>query len=177
MKGSYYANPVIDAPSVHPNLREAYPEYYGVNICQCPILRHINGVRFRVLQGPKTRKVLKASSLHSRDLDRALLQHILLSQLRRLFHSFVLDVGVKLAAACQRFASPCLTDSSLSLSKLISSSQTTKARLLHYFPPPPGSPLPAENGPIDSWCGFHVDHSLLTGLCSVCLSFLSEILK
>jgi hypothetical protein len=136
-----------------------------------------NGVQFRVLQGPKTRQVLKASKLRSRNLDRAFMYPVLLSQLSRPFHSFVLDVGVKLAAACQRFASPYLTDSSLSLSNLISSSQTTKARLLHYFPPSPGAPLPAENEPVDSWCGFHVDHSLLTGLCSVCPALLSVILK
>jgi hypothetical protein len=92
---------------------------------------------------------------------------VLLSRFQRYFPSFVFGVGVKLAAACQPFASPYLTDSSLSLSELISSSQTTKARLLHYFPVSPESPLPAEDEPIDSWCGFHVDHSLLTGLCSV----------
>lgn len=129
-----------------------------------------------VLQGPKRRKVSKASNLRSRNLDRAFLQ-LLFSHLRRPFHSLVLDVGVKLAAACQQFASPYLTDSSLSLAKLINSSQTTKARLLHYFPPSPGRLLPTENEPIDSWCGFHVDHSLLTGLCSVCLVLLSVNLK
>ena len=41
LKGSYYANPIVDVPSVPPQLREAYPEYYGTNICQfspfCPI--------------------------------------------------------------------------------------------------------------------------------------------
>lgn len=43
-------------------------------------------------------------------------------------------------------------------------SQTTKARLLHYFPPETSS---TEDKPIDNWCGFHLDHSLLTGLCPV----------
>jgi hypothetical protein len=62
-------------------------------------------------------------------------------------------------------ASAHLTDDSLSLPKLISTSQTTKARLLHYFPPAPDAPV-LENEPIDSWCGFHKDHSLITGLCS-----------
>lgn len=33
MKGSYYANPVLDEPNVSPKLHEAYPEYYGKNIC------------------------------------------------------------------------------------------------------------------------------------------------
>lgn len=67
-------------------------------------------------------------------------------------------------------ASKHLADSSVSLADLISR-QTTKARLLHYFPPSPENPLPSENEPIDSWCGFHLDHSLLTGLCSVRLWF------
>ena len=33
MKGSYYANPVLDVPNVSVELRQAYPEYYGQNIC------------------------------------------------------------------------------------------------------------------------------------------------
>lgn len=53
-----------------------------------------------------------------------------------------------------------------SLPELISTSQTTKSRLLHYFPPPENYVV-AEDEPVDSWCGFHLDHSLLTGLCSV----------
>lgn len=60
-----------------------------------------------------------------------------------------------------------LSDSSMSLPQLISTSQTTKARLLHYFPPASGTVLPSDDEPVDSWCGFHLDHSLLTGLCSV----------
>ena len=98
---------------------------------------------------------------------------------------FVYGVGRDLASACQPFgrdfgifsqgpfteagiASEHLTDRSISLADLISK-QTTKARLLHYFPPSPEAPLPSKDEPIDSWCGFHLDHSLLTGLCSVSL--------
>jgi isopenicillin N synthase-like dioxygenase len=80
--------------------------------------------------------------------------------------SFVFKVGCELAAACQPFVSQHLTDSSLSLPEMISTSQTTKARLLHYFPPAEESALPSDDEPVDSWCGFHLDHSLLTGLCS-----------
>lgn len=79
---------------------------------------------------------------------------------------FIFQVGCELAAACQPFALEHLADTSMSLPKLISTSQTTKARLLHYFPPAPGVALPANDEPVDSWCGFHLDHSLLTGLCS-----------
>ncbi|PPQ64743.1 hypothetical protein CVT26_002687 [Gymnopilus dilepis] len=76
----------------------------------------------------------------------------------------IFNVGCELAVACQPFASSHLVDSTLSLADLIRESQTTKGRLLHYFPPPPGSSFD-EDAPIDSWCGFHLDHSLLTGLC------------
>lgn len=85
---------------------------------------------------------------------------------------FVLDVGCALAEACQPFALSRFSDTSMSLPKLISTSQTTKARLLHYFPPSQNNPLPAEDEPVDSWCGFHLDHSLLTGLTSA--MYLSE---
>ncbi|KAF7792480.1 hypothetical protein EIP86_003521 [Pleurotus ostreatoroseus] len=78
----------------------------------------------------------------------------------------VFEAGCLLAAACQPFASSYLSDSSLSLADLIRSSPIAKARLLHYFPPSPDASLPAEDEPVDSWCGFHKDHGLLTGLCS-----------
>lgn len=44
----------------------------------------------------------------------------------------------------------------------VEKSTTIKARLLHYFP---RSSEEAEAN-IDSWCGLHIDHSLLTGLTS-----------
>ncbi|KAG8220048.1 hypothetical protein J3R82DRAFT_1064 [Butyriboletus roseoflavus] len=56
---------------------------------------------------------------------------------------------------------------SISLPNIIRTSQATKARLLHYFPPEQETVAPIEDEPIDSWCGFHLDNSLLTGLCSV----------
>ncbi|KIJ24029.1 hypothetical protein M422DRAFT_195214, partial [Sphaerobolus stellatus SS14] len=73
--------------------------------------------------------------------------------------------GQKLAVACQPFAASHLVDQSVPLSALISPT-TTKARLLHYFPPTTTSPYAGDDEPVDSWCGFHLDHSLLTGLCS-----------
>lgn len=33
LKGSYYANPVVDSPTIAEAERKAYPEYYGNNIC------------------------------------------------------------------------------------------------------------------------------------------------
>ena len=177
MKGSYYANPIIDEPSVHLNLRESYPEYYGNNICRCCIFVPQMTFNFECCraQGRQGYRRLRICVQGPR-IVRHCRPLLLSDQLLRSFHSFVFNVGVKLAAACQQFASPHLTNSSLSLSKIIST-ETTKARLLHYFPPSPGSSLPVDDEPIDSWCGFHVDHSLLTGLCSVCLALLGVIFR
>ncbi|TCD70640.1 hypothetical protein EIP91_002359 [Steccherinum ochraceum] len=132
LKGSYYANPVIDSPSVAPEMKQASPEYYGENIWPSNDVKPIEGFEQAF-----------------KDLGR-----------------LVFKVGCELAEACQPFASAYMTDKSKSLSGLIGSSQTVKARLLHYFPPSPDVPLPTEDEPVDSWCGFHLDHSLLTGLCS-----------
>ncbi|THH29723.1 hypothetical protein EUX98_g4466 [Antrodiella citrinella] len=131
-KGSYYANPVIDIPSVSPDVKLANPEYYEANIWP-----------------EHNEKSVEGFEQAFKDLGR-----------------LIFKVGCELADACQPFASPYMTDKSKSLSGLITSSQTVKARLLHYFPPSPDAPLPAEDEPVDSWCGFHLDHSLLTGLCS-----------
>ncbi|KAJ3718411.1 Clavaminate synthase-like protein, partial [Lentinula raphanica] len=137
LKGSYYANPVVDSPSVSKEYKTAYPEYYGDNIW------------------PDTNEAgVEGFEQAFKDLGQ-----------------FVFKIGCELAAACQPFgnSSPStkhLSDSSVSLSTLISTSQTTKARLLHYFPPSDEALSQTEDEPIDSWCGFHLDHSLLTGLCS-----------
>ncbi|EAU92647.2 hypothetical protein CC1G_01692 [Coprinopsis cinerea okayama7 len=131
LKGSYYANPVVDQPTVSHEEQAKFPEYYGANIWPSSDEKSIEGFE----EAFKT-------------LGR-----------------FVFKVGCELAEACQPFALSRLSDSTLSLPQLISTSQTTKARLLHYFPPEEGQ-LPSEDEPVDSWCGFHLDHSLLTGLCS-----------
>jgi len=87
--------------------------------------------------------------------------------------SFIFEVGYKVAIACQPFALSYFEELNLSLPDLIKTSQTTKARLLHYFPPV-NTDMPAlDDEPIDSWCGFHLDHSMLTGLCSA--MYLSEV--
>lgn len=131
LKGSYYANPLMDSESSTVPLSEKveYPEYYGTNIWP------------------------------SKDEDGVGDFEIAFKELG----SFIYEVGCQLASACQPFAASHLDDQSVALPELISP-QTTKARLLHYFPPPPNTSL--EDSAVDSWCGFHLDHSLLTGLCS-----------
>ncbi|KAF8446211.1 hypothetical protein L210DRAFT_956165 [Boletus edulis BED1] len=136
LKGSYYANPIIDVPDVSPELKEKHGEYYRDNIWPDPHERGVEGFEEAF-----------------KNLGR-----------------FIFKVGCDLAVACQPFGSISLskhlTDMSISLPNLIGTSQTTKARLLHYFPPNQEITVPIEDESIDSWCGFHLDNSLLTGLCS-----------
>ncbi|KAJ7102337.1 Clavaminate synthase-like protein [Mycena belliarum] len=79
---------------------------------------------------------------------------------------FVFQVGCELAVACQPFVGSHLNDTAVSLPQLISTSNTIKARLLHYFPPNPHLAPRGEGDDVDDWCGWHRDHSILTGLCS-----------
>ncbi|KNZ79621.1 putative iron/ascorbate oxidoreductase, partial [Termitomyces sp. J132] len=132
LKGSYYANPIVDAPTVSQKEKDAHPEYYGNNIWPDPDQKGVEGFKNAF-----------------KDLGQ-----------------FVFRVGCELAVACQPFALAHFSDTSISLPNLISTSQTTKARLLHYFPPASGDAEPSGDEPVDSWCGFHLDHSMLTGLCS-----------
>ncbi|KAI6031984.1 Clavaminate synthase-like protein [Pisolithus microcarpus] len=122
LKGSYYANPVVDTPDVSSALREQHREYYRENIWPDANQKGIEGFESAF-----------------KDLGR-----------------FVFQIGFS-----KHFG-----DTSFSLVSLIARSQTTKARLLHYFPPSPGDAKGGDDEPIDSWCGFHLDNSLLTGLCA-----------
>ncbi|KAJ7169475.1 Clavaminate synthase-like protein [Mycena filopes] len=125
LKGSFYANPVVENPTVPAELKEEYPEYYNENIWPRSDENGVEGFESAF-----------------KDLG-----------------SLIFKVGCELAVACQPFALSHLNDSSMSLPQLIEKSNTVKARLLHYFPPSPKRRF-------DDWCGWHKDHSLLTGLCS-----------
>ncbi|GFZ46178.1 hypothetical protein JCM24511_04425 [Saitozyma sp. JCM 24511] len=82
----------------------------------------------------------------------------------------IYDVGIALANACAPFVTPSLSQST-SIASLISGSKSNKARLLHYYPESASSSMDAaeaasERVANDALCGTHLDHSLLTGLCS-----------
>nr|XP_018263863.1 uncharacterized protein I303_03738 [Kwoniella dejecticola CBS 10117]OBR86021.1 hypothetical protein I303_03738 [Kwoniella dejecticola CBS 10117] len=82
----------------------------------------------------------------------------------------IFEVGIALATACETFVSPALSSRSGSIASLISRSKCNKARLLHYYPEPASNPNQSktfvETVRNDALCGTHLDHSLLTGLCS-----------
>ncbi|KAK3393582.1 hypothetical protein B0H63DRAFT_516766 [Podospora didyma] len=91
-----------------------------------------------------------------------------LEQLCRL----IIDVAVLVARACDRFAeTEILGYPSAYLEQVVSTSTTTKARLLHYYPDDaPAKPdietAAGESGDEDDWCATHLDHGCLTGLTS-----------
>ncbi|RUS18984.1 Clavaminate synthase-like protein [Endogone sp. FLAS-F59071] len=78
---------------------------------------------------------------------------------------FIVDVGKMVARACDEFVATKVPDyPSTYLQRIIADSQTHKARLLHYFPAE--HDFEDANEAADSWCGWHCDHSSLTGLTS-----------
>ena len=90
--------------------------------------------------------------------------------------TLIINTAALVARACDRYASAHIEDYQKGyLERVVKSSLTTKARLLHYFPQysvlSNGSSRDDErmkdgNQQEDSWCASHVDHGCLTGLTS-----------
>ena len=87
----------------------------------------------------------------------------------------VIDTAVLVARACDRYASAKIDGYQIGyLERVVKTSTTTKARLLHYFPSDPSGPTPGDDEEIlpnkqigdDDWCATHIDHGCLTGLTS-----------
>ncbi|KAK0735031.1 hypothetical protein B0T26DRAFT_92938 [Lasiosphaeria miniovina] len=88
-----------------------------------------------------------------------------LEQLCRL----IIDVAVLVARACDRFAEVEIPGYPQAyLEQVVSTSTTTKARLLHYFPDTAAADVSstASGEDEDDWCATHLDHGCLTGLTS-----------
>ncbi|KAI9870083.1 MAG: hypothetical protein M1830_004705 [Pleopsidium flavum] len=91
----------------------------------------------------------------------------------------IIDTAVLVAKACDRYAVARVEGYETGyLERVVRTSLTTKARLLHYFPSAPSQSSggttnghPAEEGQDsndddDDWCATHIDHGCLTGLTS-----------
>jgi hypothetical protein len=80
--------------------------------------------------------------------------------------ALIIDTAALVARACDRYAGENIEGYEKGyLEHVVKTSTTTKARLLHYFPPPAGVADDGEED-LDSWCGTHLDHGCLTGLTS-----------
>jgi len=90
--------------------------------------------------------------------------------------TLLIDIGVLVARAIDLYASKHIPHYQHGyLENVVSTSHTTKARLLHYFPPTetPNPPSPQSAGSPntsdsedDSWCATHLDDGCLTALTS-----------
>lgn len=101
--------------------------------------------------------------------------------------SLIIDVASLVARACDNYAAMAITGYKAGyLQAMVETSSTTKARLLHYYPPehttrsdpPPDSSVSPQETPHaddpdqseikdqDSWCATHIDHGCLTALIS-----------
>jgi isopenicillin N synthase-like dioxygenase len=79
----------------------------------------------------------------------------------------IIDVAILVARACDRFAAQAMPDSPPGyLEAVVSTSTTTKARLLHYYPQSAADSADKSEGNDDDWCATHLDHGCLTGLTS-----------
>ncbi|ROV95005.1 hypothetical protein VMCG_08335 [Cytospora schulzeri] len=97
----------------------------------------------------------------------------------------IIDVAVLVAGACDRYAEAEIPGyPEAYLQRMVASSMTTKARLLHYYPEPASAvagsgdesggaaaasasaSASAGDGDEDDWCATHLDHGCLTGLTS-----------
>ncbi|EWC43539.1 hypothetical protein DRE_01426 [Drechslerella stenobrocha 248] len=80
--------------------------------------------------------------------------------------TLIIDTAVLVARACDRYAEKNIEGYTPGyLEHVVKTSSSSKARLLHYFPPPDGVAAETDDD-LDSWCGTHLDHGCLTGLTS-----------
>lgn len=84
--------------------------------------------------------------------------------------TLIIDTATLVARACDQYAIKNVDNYENGyLERMVKSSMTTKARLLHYFPPPNTADNDANSTnktDKDDWCATHIDHSCLTGLTS-----------
>ncbi|KAK6820486.1 hypothetical protein PG987_014886 [Apiospora arundinis] len=84
----------------------------------------------------------------------------------------IIDTAVLVARACDKFAEKEIPEYPKSyLEKVVQSSSTTKARLLHYYPMT--EEIMKRGDEEDNWCSVHKDHGCLTGLTSA--MFIDEL--
>jgi len=89
----------------------------------------------------------------------------------------IIDTAALVARACDRYALAEIEGYQEGyLERVVRTSLTTKARLLHYYPSNTNSGDETEDSAADDddWCATHLDHGCLTGLTSA--MFLDEAL-
>jgi len=81
--------------------------------------------------------------------------------------TLIIDAAVLVARACDKYGAENVERYEAGyLERVVRTSMTTKARLLHYFPVDASKDKQQQDGDDDDWCATHVDHGCLTGLTS-----------
>ena len=103
LKGSYYANPIVDNAVASPEERAAYPEYYGRNICKPMSGRMFWIFPERTRAGWEWYPRLRRGFQRPREVS--VYSPYLAEEFPewRLACRFVFKVGCELAIACQPF--------------------------------------------------------------------------
>ncbi|XP_071908741.1 uncharacterized protein [Coffea arabica] len=135
LKGSFYANPVLDKPTSDPALIQRYPSYCGANIWPRSAL-------------PDLEPAFKA-------LGKLILEVGMLLA----YHCDLYVNSIWISAAFQGMKM--LEDEGLE--QILRRSRCHKGRLLYYFPAKHSS-CSQDGELMSSWCGWHTDHGSLTGL-------------
>lgn len=113
LKGSYYANPVVDDPTVPLEARNDFPQYYGKNICKCN--DHTRNHRLPISHpsiGPKKdERGIENFEDAFKDLSRCAFLRFwdFIYQYQHSLHRLIFKVGCELAIACQPFGRQILT--------------------------------------------------------------------
>ncbi|KAM7509467.1 hypothetical protein LguiA_019920 [Lonicera macranthoides] len=143
LKGSFYANPLLDIPTTETSLIERYPSYCGQNIWPHQALPELEvGIPSKVQKEFDLVTVFPAF---------------------KALGKLILDVGLMLAYHCDLYVSKEMELSEdEGLKQILIRSRCHKGRLLYYFPAQQSNTHDGDS--VSSWCGWHTDHGSLTGL-------------
>ncbi|KAK4404173.1 Nudix hydrolase 19, chloroplastic [Sesamum angolense] len=138
LKGSFYANPILDIPTTELSLVKRYPSYCGPNMWpRCAL--------------PELEPAFKALGKLILDVGLLLAHHC--DRYGKFFFEdlvFIASNGFKL-------------HKDGSLHQILLRSRCHKGRLLYYFPSLYCTSA-EDDETVSSWCGWHTDHGSLTGL-------------
>ena len=139
-KGSFYANPLHDVVTDDPALIAAFPAFASPNVW--PAEADVPGFE----------------------------------EAFKFMGRMVVAAGVQVARRCDAYVKArCPTFAEGTLASVVEHSRCCKARLLHYYATSDengvssGDDADDNDGSFSSWCGWHNDHGLLTGLTSALL--------
>ncbi|KAF7836069.1 hypothetical protein G2W53_010928 [Senna tora] len=143
LKGSFYANPILDRPTTEASLIQRYPSYCGSNIWPSSAL-------------PELEVAFKALGKLMFDVGLMLAYHC-----DQYGKTRICEFSASGTMNCLSFSKGIKMPKDEGLESILRRARCHKGRLLYYFPAKQGTP---DGNSLSSWCGWHTDHGSLTGL-------------